>query len=141
MRLLCFCHILDWMIKRLVNKVALIITNVKTLEVMERWDFNVHYEGDVDAGDGVASDKPLKQVQNEIRDVLRQIASSVAYLPLLDCLCSFDVQVYTKNDVNLPPEWADTKPADIKNAQSVKLRSFSTNIHRMDTAVTYKNDV
>ncbi|GJQ70563.1 mad2 [Trypoxylus dichotomus] len=130
----------EWLIQRIVNKVALVITNVNSLEVMERWDFNVEYEGDVNQGNEQTSNKPLKQIKNEIRDVLKQIASSVAYLPLLDCLCSFDIQIYTKNDVILPEEWADAQPANVKNAQSVKMRSFSTNIHKMETVVTYKND-
>ncbi|KAK9701088.1 HORMA domain [Popillia japonica] len=130
----------EWLVQRIVNKVALVITNVKTLEVMERWDFNVQYEGNINQGNDQVSDKPLKQIRNEIRDVMKQIASSVAYLPLLDCLCSFDIQIYTKSDVVLPNEWADAEPANIKNAQSVKMRSFSTNIHKMETVVTYKND-
>ncbi|KAJ8958944.1 hypothetical protein NQ318_019714 [Aromia moschata] len=130
---------LGWLVDRTVNKVALVITNVKTLEIMERWDFNVEYEGDVANGEQT-SEKPLKQIKNEIRDVLKQIASSVAYLPLLDCLCSFDIQIYTKSDVELPAEWAEAEPANIKNAQSVKMRTFSTNIHKMETVVTYKND-
>lgn len=128
----------EWLVERKVNKVALIVTNVKTLEVMERWDFNVEYEDDGTNKDQV-SEKPLKQIKNEIRDVLKQIASSVAYLPLLDCLCSFDIQIYTKNSIDLPQEWADAEPANITNAQSVKMRSFSTNIHKMETVVTYKN--
>lgn len=128
----------DWLIKRLVNKVVLVITNVKTLEVLERWDFNVEYEGDGKDG-SQTSDKPLKQIKNEIRDVLKQIASSISYLPLLDCLCSFDIQIYTKDDVELPEQWADAQPANIPNAQSVKMRSFSTNLHKMATTVTYKN--
>ncbi|XP_066156017.1 mitotic spindle assembly checkpoint protein MAD2A [Euwallacea fornicatus] len=129
----------EWLINRTVNKIALIITNVKTLEVMERWDFNVEYEGDNSEGESRTSEKPLKQIQNEIRDVLKQIASSIAYLPLLDCLCSFDVQIYTTNDVQLPNAWAVAEPASIKNAQSVKMRTFSTNIHKMETVVTYKS--
>ncbi|CAH0556989.1 unnamed protein product [Brassicogethes aeneus] len=131
----------DWLVDRTVNKVALIISNVKTLEVMERWDFKVEYEGNVGDGDSEqTSEKPLKQIKNEIRDVLKQIASSVAYLPLLDCLCSFDIQIYTKNKVELPTEWSEAEPANIKNAQSVKMRSFSTQIHKMETVVTYKNE-
>lgn len=129
----------EWLVKRLVNKIALVITNVKTLEVMERWDFNVEYEGDPSEGNEQVSEKPLKQIKNEIRDVLKQIASSVAYLPLLDCLCSFDIQIYTKNSVELPSEWAEAEPANIKNAQSVKMRTFSTKIHKMETVVTFKN--
>ncbi|KRT82941.1 hypothetical protein AMK59_3596 [Oryctes borbonicus] len=130
----------EWLVQRIVTKVALVITNVKTVEVMERWDFIVEYEGDTSQGNEQTSSKPLKQIKNEIRDVLKQIASSVAYLPLLDCLCSFDIQIYTKNDVVLPDEWADAQPANVKNAQSVKMRSFSTNIHKMETVVIYKND-
>ncbi|XP_022903977.1 mitotic spindle assembly checkpoint protein MAD2A [Onthophagus taurus] len=130
----------DWLTQKVVNKVALIITNVASLEVMERWDFNIEYDGDQSQGDKQVSDKPLKQIRNEIRDVLKQVASSVAYLPLLDCLCSFDIQIYTKDDVNLPQEWAETEAANIKNAQCVKMRSFSTNIHKVNTMVTYKNE-
>lgn len=131
--------ILDWLVKRQVNKVALIITNVKSQEVLERWDFVVEYEGNSNSSEQ-SSDKPLKTIRNEIRDVLKQITSSVAFLPLLDCLCSFDIQIYTKNDIEMPPEWADAQQANIKNAQCVKMRSFSTNIHKMETAVTFKND-
>ncbi|KAG5892133.1 hypothetical protein JTB14_032355 [Gonioctena quinquepunctata] len=129
----------DWLVDRTVNKIAVVITNVKTLEVMERWDFKVEYEGETTESEQV-SEKPLKDIKREIRDVLKQIASSVAYLPLLDCLCSFDIQIYTKNDVKLPEEWSEAQPAHIKNAQSVKMRSFSTNIHKMETVVTYKNE-
>ncbi|RZC39920.1 HORMA domain containing protein [Asbolus verrucosus] len=130
----------EWLIQRSVNKVALIITNVKSLEVMERWDFHIEYEGNPDQPGGQVSDKPLKVIKNEIRDVLKQIASSVAYLPLLDCLCSFDIQIYTKNGIELPAEWSEAQAAHVKNAQSVKMRSFSTNIHKMETVVTYKNE-
>lgn len=128
----------EWLVERIVTKVVLVIINVKTLEVLERWDFHVEYEGDT-KDNAQTSDKPLKQIKNEIRDVLKQITSSVSYLPLLDCLCSFDIQIYTKDDVNLPEQWADSEPAHIKNAQCVKMRSFSTNIHKMETAVIYKN--
>ncbi|XP_028131430.1 mitotic spindle assembly checkpoint protein MAD2A [Diabrotica virgifera virgifera] len=129
-----------WLVDRSVNKIALVVTNVKTLEVMERWDFKVEYEEDTLTNPDRVSEKPLKQIKNEIRDVLKQITSSVTYLPLLDCVCSFDIQVYTKPDVDLPTEWAEAEPANIKNAQSVKMRSFSTNIHKMETVVTYKNE-
>lgn len=113
---------------------------MKTLEVLERWDFNVEYESNPNQEGGEKSDKPLKQIKNEIREVLKQIASSIAYLPLLDCLCSFDIQIHTKDDVNLPSEWSDVQPAQINNAQCVKMRSFSTKIHKMETVVTYKNE-
>ncbi|XP_044751139.1 mitotic spindle assembly checkpoint protein MAD2A [Coccinella septempunctata] len=126
----------EWLVQRYVNKIALIITNVKTRETLERWDFKVEYEGD---SSEQVSDKPLPTIKKEIRDVVRQITASVTYLPLLDCLCSFDVQIYTKDDIELPEEWTESEPANIKNAQSVRMKAFSTNLHKMETVVTYKN--
>lgn len=127
----------DWLMEQTVRKVSLTITNVRTLEVLERWDFNIELEN---TDKECESSKPLKQITQEIRDVMRQITSSISYLPVLDCICSFDILIYTNDDVNLPPEWADTEPANIKNAQCVRLKSFSTDIHRLETVVTYKRD-
>lgn len=109
------------------------------MEVMERWDFNVEYEGS-DKGSERTSDKPLKQIKNEIRDVMKQITSSVTYLPLLDCPCSFDIQIYADYKVDLPSDWADVEPANIYNAQSVKMKSFSTKFHKMGTVVTFQKE-
>ena len=41
------------------------------------------------------SKKDEKQIKQEIRDVIRQITASVTFLPLLDCVCSFDILIYT----------------------------------------------
>ncbi|CAG9864744.1 unnamed protein product [Phyllotreta striolata] len=131
----------NWLVDKAVKKVVLVIANVATLEVLERWDFNVEYEEDTLTNPDKVSSKPIKQIRNEIREILKQISASVSYLPLLDCLCSFDVQIYTKGDIDMPSEWNETAPAVIQNAQSVKMRSFSTNIHKMETIVTYKNDI
>lgn len=128
----------EWLVLKYVNKIALIITNVKSRETLERWDFKVEYEGDTSNGE-VVSDKPLSTIKKEIRDVVRQITASVTYLPLLDCICSFDVQIYTKDNIELPEEWTESEPANIKNAQSVKMKAFSTKLHKMETVVTYKN--
>lgn len=66
------------------------VTNVQTKEIMERWDFKVHYENDVkEEEEEETGNKDIKIIQKEIRDVLRQIAASVSYLPLLDCLCEY----------------------------------------------------
>lgn len=130
---------LEWLILKYVNKIALIVTNVRTRETLERWDFKVEYEGDDNPNSDKVSDKPISEIRKEIRDVVRQITASVTYLPLLDCLCSFDVQIYTKDNIELPDEWTESEPVNIKNAQSVKMRAFSTNLHKMETVVTYKN--
>jgi len=66
-------------------------------------------------------------------------AGTVSFLPLLDCLCSFDILTYTVPDCNIPNQWDETQPVFIANSQEVQLRSFSTSLHKMDTIVSYKN--
>lgn len=136
------CIFLEWLVNKIIEKVSLVIADVNTKEPLERWDFKVEYCGEKNKDGNEESDKPLKQIQKEIRDVLKQIASSVAYLPLLDTRCSIDLLMYTnKNEIiDVPACWEEAKSADIKNAQTVALRSFSTNIHRVNTAVVYKSD-
>ncbi|XP_017883910.1 mitotic spindle assembly checkpoint protein MAD2A [Ceratina calcarata] len=140
-------QIQEWLIQRKVRKITLVITNVNTKEVLEKWDFVVSYEGQVSNGtnDSTKNElsdvgrKDVKSIQKEIREVIRQITGTVSFLPLLDCLCSFDVLTYTVPDCNIPNEWDETQPVFIANSQEVQLRSFSTSIHKMDTIVSYKN--
>ncbi|XP_049767027.1 mitotic spindle assembly checkpoint protein MAD2A [Schistocerca cancellata] len=130
----------EWLLNKKVEKIALTITDVDTKEIMERWDFKVQYENSssCDNPDKEIGNKDLQVIQREIRDVLRQIAASISYLPLLDCICSFDVLIYTTADCEVPEKWNETEPAFITNSQEVKLRTFSTSLHRVDTLVSYK---
>lgn len=118
----------------------MVISNVITKEVMERWDFKLQYEGSSDNNPDSVGNKDISVIQKEIRDVLRQICSTVSFLPLLDCPCAFDLQIYTKPDVDVPKEWAETAPSYIANSQELQLRSFSTSLHKMETIVSYKTE-
>ncbi|KAL2736615.1 mitotic spindle assembly checkpoint protein MAD2A [Vespula maculifrons] len=140
-------QIQEWLVQRKVQKITLVITNVNTKEVLEKWDFRVDYEGHTpkNINDNSMVELPevgtkdVKTIQKEIREVIRQITGTVSFLPLLDCLCSFDILTYTVQDCNIPKEWDETQPVFIANSQEVQLRSFSTSIHKMDTIVSYKN--
>lgn len=120
----------------------MIIKNVHTKETLESWDFKVQNEGGDDDKNGdpknPTSTKELKRIQQEIRDVMRQISATVSYLPLLDCICSFDILIYTLKDCEVPNNWNETDGVVIQNSQTVQLRSFSTGLHKMDTVVNYK---
>jgi mitotic spindle assembly checkpoint protein MAD2 len=138
-------QIKDWLVQRKVKKLVVVLTEVDTKEVLEKWEFQVEYEVSEDK-DGVkrAVDegvKDEKKIKNEIRDVIRQITASVTFLPLLDCLCSFDVLIYTHKDLAVPTEWGESEPCIISNSEEVKLRSFSTSVHRVEAAVSYKADL
>lgn len=132
----------EWIINKKVTKLSLIILNVANKEVLECWDFNVHYEdGDTalskEAKETVGS-KDLKKIQREIRDVMLQVAGTITYLPFLDCRCSFDVLVHAKPDCDVPEKWSEAPPVEIANKQNLQLKSFSTSLHKMDTVVSYK---
>jgi len=84
--------------------------------------------------------KSEKDIHTEIQAIIRQITASVTFLPMLEDKCTFDLLVYTDKEVSVPQLWEESDPKYIKNSQSVKLRSFSTSIHKVDTMVAYKND-
>lgn len=132
----------EWLLNKKINKVSLIIVNVVTKEVMECWEFNVEYEsGDAELTaehKQLTGNKELKKIQKEIREVMRQITATVSFLPLLDCRCSFDILLHALDNCEVPEKWSESQPIHIVNAQNVKLNSFSTSLHKIETVVNYK---
>jgi mitotic spindle assembly checkpoint protein MAD2 len=52
---------------------------------------------------------------------------------------SFDILVYADKSVSVPESWEDSDARQISgNPEYVKLRSFSTSVHRVDALVAYK---
>lgn len=130
----------DWLTRQEVEKISLIIKNVNANEVIECWEFKVQSEIAENGKDAKnpTSTKELKKIQAEIRDVMRQIAATISYLPLIECNCAFDVLVHFLKDIEAPEEWANTPGVKIQNAQTVQLKSFSTGLQKVDTIVNYK---
>ena len=156
----------DWLVERKVKKLVVVLTSVETKEVLERWEFKVEYETDENqeskegnenanpnsnapqskAQMGAKKDKNYcnlskkdeKAIRKDIGAVIRRITASVSFLPLLDCICSFDILIYSHKDLEVPMEWGETDACIIQDSEEVKLRSFSTNIHRVEAAVSYK---
>lgn len=84
------------------------------------------------------SEKSEPEIQQEIQSLFRQITASVTFLPMLDGNCTFNVLVYADADSEVPLEWGDSDAKEVKNAEKVMLRSFSTNNHKIDTVVSYR---
>lgn len=84
------------------------------------------------------SSKELKKIQSEIGAVMRQIAATVSYLPLLESICSFDLLIHTLKGTETPEKWGETENVSIKNSQMVHLKSFSTGLQKVETTVVYK---
>ncbi|KKK14391.1 hypothetical protein P175DRAFT_0556514 [Aspergillus ochraceoroseus IBT 24754] len=146
-----------WMIGGKISKLVVVITDKETGEHVERWQFDVQIFGkhsksqaarktankENDTPDNaesqpVAVEKSEKEIQEEIQAIFRQITASVTFLPVLDGDCTFNVLVYADADSEVPVEWGDSDAKEIKNAEKVQLRSFSTNNHRVETLVSYR---
>ncbi|KAI7059859.1 mitotic spindle checkpoint component mad2, partial [Hortaea werneckii] len=149
-----------WMQKSKISKLVIVITSKETGEHVERWQFDVAISGDpskqhattsAGAGDKENSStagntttsaseqqKTDEDIQKEIQALFRQITGSVTFLPMLDGNCTFNVLVYADADSEVPLEWGDSDAKEVKNAEKVMLRSFSTNNHRIDTQVSYR---
>uniref|UniRef100_A0A251TGS6 Putative HORMA domain, Mitotic spindle checkpoint protein Mad2 n=1 Tax=Helianthus annuus TaxID=4232 RepID=A0A251TGS6_HELAN len=73
-------------------------------------------------------EKSDKEIMREIQDIMRQIASSITYLPCLDepfeaGVFPFVLIIYTDMDVAVPFTWTESDPKLIANPQMVKLHS------------------
>ncbi|KAJ5227768.1 hypothetical protein N7489_008476 [Penicillium chrysogenum] len=146
----------EWMQGGKISKLVVVITSKETGEHVERWQFDIEIFGKQSksktsqkAGDKENStpgdakptepiEKTEKQIQEEIQAIFRQITASVTFLPVLDSDCTFNVLVYADADSDVPVEWGDSDAKEIKNAEKVQLRSFSTNNHRVGTLVSYR---
>ncbi|BEI85317.1 hypothetical protein CcaverHIS002_0507180 [Cutaneotrichosporon cavernicola] len=81
----------DWLLSSSLTRLVLAIKSIETDETLERWQFDIHTEdGPTSAGAIPGAPKPTrkpnkteKEVQGEIRDIMKQITSSVTFLPIL----------------------------------------------------------
>ncbi|KAJ2911233.1 MAD2 mitotic arrest deficient-like 1 [Coemansia aciculifera] len=131
----------EWLAAGEISKLVLAINSRETRETLERWQFDVQL-----VEESVEKDKPRpppkseKMLQMEIQAIFRQIAASVSFLPIVEEKCTFNVLVYTSTDAEVPTTWTDSDPLHVKNAEQVRLRSFSTDVHRVESLVAYRRD-
>lgn len=130
----------DWLCMCSVQKVVVVISNLENGEVLERWQFDIACDKTARDG-GAPREKSLQAIQAEICSVIRQITATVTFLPLLEVSCSFDLLIYTDKDLVVPEEWEECGPQFIANSEQICLRSFTTTIHKVDSAVAYKPPV
>jgi len=143
----------DWLLDGRMRKLVLVVKGIETKETLERWVFDCASTGDESAsetGDAASpskvartdkkAGKTVKEIQGEIQALMRQITASVTFMPLLNEPCSFDLLIYADADASVPVEWEDSDPCLIANGEDVTLRSFSTKIHKVEAAVSYRVD-
>ncbi|KAK4704123.1 mitotic spindle assembly checkpoint protein MAD2, partial [Phenoliferia sp. Uapishka_3] len=136
-----------WILAGNISRLVMAIISKESRETIERWQFDINVEDVPKPGEkeNAAPAKPAKpektnaEIQKDIQDTIRQIVSSVTFLPVVEEKCVFNILVYTDLDTKVPTEWIDSDPHMISgNAEQVKLRSFSTNIHTVEALVAYR---
>ena len=134
-----------WLLCGDVQRLVVVVSGVDSGETLERWQFNVTLDEPLDAENSRPNSqqqpcgkKSIKEIHGEIQAIIRQVTASVTFLPLLNEPCSFDLLVYTKKDTAIPSKWEDSDPCYIMNSQEVKLRSFTTSVHKIDSMVAYR---
>lgn len=89
----------EWLLSSSITRIVLAIKSLETDETLERWQFDIHTEDKEQTG--AASVPPLpggpkpakkkekteKDVQAEIREIMKQITASTTFLPILDEEC------------------------------------------------------
>ncbi|KAG2116246.1 DNA-binding protein [Suillus cothurnatus] len=130
-----------WLLTGSVTQLVLAIISKDTRLPLERWVFDVNVvEQPADSTEPTPA-KPESEIQTEIRNILKQIISTVTFLPIIDTPTVFNILAYTHDSADVPAdEWVDTDPLAIEasKSQQVKLRSFSTDVHRIEAMVAYR---
>ncbi|KTF92721.1 hypothetical protein cypCar_00038444 [Cyprinus carpio] len=127
----------EWLFDCTVQKLVVVITSPQTNEVLERWQFDIDCDKTAKES-GAPREKSIKAIQEEIRSVIRQITATVTFLPLLETACAFDLLIYTDKDLEVPEQWEESGPQLIDQSEEVRLRSFTTSIHKVNSMVAYK---
>lgn len=126
-----------WLLQRKAQKLVLSVKDVETDEVIETWKFDVE-----NASEREEEEADIAKIRQGIQNLMRQIISSVAFLPVPDddVRRAFDLLVYTDRNAETPPLWEETGPQLVahKQREEVQLPGFSTGIHKVDASVAYK---
>ena len=130
-----------WIKDGRVKRLVLVVTDSATNETIERWVFAIDCSNAVvSANTATTATSADANIPKQIAAIIRQITSSVSFLPLLEVPCSFDLIVHTPTNVSTPAQWEETDPRLIRTANAVKLRSLNTRQHQLHTTVAYKAD-
>ncbi|KAI0825025.1 mitotic spindle checkpoint protein MAD2 [Trametes gibbosa] len=131
----------EWLLTGSVTQLVLAIISKDSRLPLERWVFDINLVEQPSEGSQPAPAKAEAEIQAEIRAILKQIVSTVTFLPVIDEPTVFNILAYTSESVDIPAnEWVDTDPLAIEasKSQQVKLRSFSTDVHRIEAMVAYR---
>ncbi|KAE8247993.1 hypothetical protein A4X06_0g4035 [Tilletia controversa] len=135
-----------------LRRLVIAVIDKETGETRERWQFSVEITGPpVEEGkenQAPAKDAPAEhkmtdaQVKTKIAAIMKQITTTNTFLPLLDDPCTFEILAYTDANAAMPSTlWSEADSARLiapEQTEQVRLRSFSTAMHRVEAMVAYR---
>lgn len=83
----CAAVAVAWLMAHALQKVVVVVTGVTTGETLERWAFDIEADKEVTEDGAPVHEKPMKEITKEIAAIMRQITSSVTFLPMLGAQC------------------------------------------------------
>ena len=127
----------NWLGSGQVKTLVLVVNGQSSRSVIERWTFDIDARAPDLASATKLPSKSDESTRGEIQAIMRQITASVTFLPVINEPCAFDLLVYTAADCAVPDTWELSDPQLVTNATDVKLRTFSTTFHAVQSAVSY----
>ncbi|PWN25226.1 DNA-binding protein [Jaminaea rosea] len=145
----CLKQVERWIEAGELTRLVVAIVEKESGETRERWQFDLEVTGkeseqpaSSSAPPAPGSKKTDAQVKAEIAAIIKQITASCTFLPVIEEECAFQILAYTNSQLSepVPLEWQDSDARLIAEGQAeqVKLRSFSTAIHKVDAVVAYR---
>ena len=138
-----------WIVDGKINMLTMLIVSKEANQISEKWMFYIdliHDKGEYDYsstnnGRTIEDVKTLEDIQKEIQLIIRQISSSITFLPEFEDPQTFKILVHTTDNFEAPKDWDDAKlSTDIEGSgvESVKFDNFATDNHKVSTFVTYQ---
>lgn len=133
-----------WITQGKINWLTMLIVSKESKnQISEKWMFHIDLVSD-QQNDGYNIQegiKPLDEIQREIQTIIRQITSSITFLPEFEEPQTFKILVHAVDDFDVPNDWDDAKPfKDMEGTgiESVKFDKLATDNHNISSFVTYK---
>src|SRR3989338_5993013 len=128
-------QVYKWFLSGKVNQLVVVLETVGTKKPVERWVFDVETDQQSLFTGEISEEKESrseKEIQTQIRSLVKQITQAVTFLPVPSEPCTFDLLAYTDQGVEIPTsDWEETGAQLLSNPCHLELRSFDTGIQRV----------
>ena len=140
------------------RRVDLVIISVADEEPVERWEFDIEPTHEV-SGDGLenvdpsnksrTSSKDIKEIQQQIMKIMRQIIATVSMLPNYEQEITFNILLHTKKKAKSEMRnWSEAdarvtslageRPGEEDGVEVLRFDSLKTGVHSVHSKVCYK---